>query len=126
MKLDAVEVTSKDLKKTTEFYALLGFIFPPFTDEDKHVEALNSGDMARLMIDHESVMKEMLGEDPHPGNHSSFAIQYESPAEVDEIILKVKAAGHTIVKEPWDAVWAQHYAIVADPDGYRVDLYASL
>jgi len=30
-----------------------------------------------------------------------------------------------VVKEPWDAFWGQHYAIVADPEGYRCDLFAA-
>jgi uncharacterized glyoxalase superfamily protein PhnB len=29
-------------------------------------------------------------------------------------------------KEPWDAFWGQRYAVVADPDGNHVDLYAPL
>ena len=28
--------------------------------------------------------------------------------------------------EPWDAVWGQRYAVVHDPDGNPVDLYAAL
>ena len=36
----------------------------------------------------------------------------------------IRDAGFTVVKEPWDAFWGQRYAIVADPDGYMVDLFA--
>ena len=35
-------------------------------------------------------------------------------------------AGHTVVHPAWDAPWGQRYATVADPDGYRVDLFAPL
>ncbi len=30
------------------------------------------------------------------------------------------------VKEPWDAFWGQRYAVIADPDGNTVDLFAAL
>jgi hypothetical protein len=36
------------------------------------------------------------------------------------------AAGYDGHKEPWDAFWGQRYAIVHDPDGNTVDLFAEL
>ncbi len=44
--------------------------------------------------------------------------------EVDAAVAGVRAAGFKVVKEPWDAFWGQRYAIVADPDGYLVDVFA--
>jgi uncharacterized glyoxalase superfamily protein PhnB len=126
MKIDAVGVTSSDLKKTVAFYQLLGFKFPEVKESEDHLEPETEMGSARLMIDTKKLIKELLGEDPKPGNHSSFAIQYSSPAEVDEAAARVKDAGHKIVTEPWDAFWGQRYAVVQDPDGYRVDLYANL
>jgi uncharacterized glyoxalase superfamily protein PhnB len=49
-----------------------------------------------------------------------------SPAEVDEVVARVAEAGHTVVHQPFDAPWGQRYATVADPDGYRVDLFCPL
>ena len=48
----------------------------------------------------------------------------DTPAEVDRVAATVAQAGFTLVKDPWDAFWGQRYAIVADPDGYQVDLFA--
>jgi predicted enzyme related to lactoylglutathione lyase len=42
------------------------------------------------------------------------------------VAAQVPAAGGTVVHEPWDAPWGQRYATVADPDGYRVDLFCPL
>ena len=28
------------------------------------------------------------------------------------------------MKPPWDAPWGQRYAILHDPDGYQVELFA--
>ncbi len=126
MKLNAVGVTSGDFQKTTQFYKLLGFEFPEFKADDQHLEAITKEGSARLMIDHTDLIKEISGEEPKPGNHSSFAIEYDSPQEINEIADKINLAGFKIAKEPWDAFWGQRYAIVEDPDGYKVDLYASL
>lgn len=126
MKIDAVGIASSDFKKTVAFYELLGFEFPDHGEEDQHLEPKPSEGSARLMIDAKALLKDILGEEPKPGNHSAFAIQYESPAEVDAVASRVAAAGFGVVRAPWDAVWGQRYAVVEDPDGYRVDLYAAL
>jgi uncharacterized glyoxalase superfamily protein PhnB len=78
------------------------------------------------MIDTKKMMTEMLGSPPKPGNHGSFAIQYDSPGEIDGVAKKVKEGGFKLIKEPWDAFWGQRYAVVQDPDGYQIDLYAQL
>ncbi|MEX2161831.1 MAG: VOC family protein [Anaerolineales bacterium] len=125
MKIDAVGVSSSNLKKTVEFYSLLGFQFPEFKPDEEHLEPVTPKGSARLMIDSVSMLKGILGKDPKPGNHSSFAILYDTPAEVNAAAEKVKGAGFKIVTEPWDAFWGQRYAIVEDPDGYKVDLFAA-
>ncbi len=126
MKLNAVGVTSSNLQKTVEFYSLLGFKFPEFKSDEQHLEPKTPNGSARLMIDMKNAMKDIIGENPKPGNHSPFAIQYDSAKEVDEVVQKVTEAGFKIVKQPWDAFWDQRYAVVEDPDGYKVDLYATL
>jgi len=126
MKIDAVEVTTSDMKRTMAFYQLLGFEFTDIKKDEDHLEPKTPEGSARLMIDTKKVVTEMLGAPPKPGNHGSFAIQYSSPGEIDAVAKKVKDAGFTLVKEPWDAFWRQRYAVVQDPDGYQVDLYAPL
>ncbi|MGY1842981.1 VOC family protein [Modestobacter sp. SYSU DS0875] len=125
MEITAVGVAATDLRRAVAFYELLGFRFPPFDDGEEHVEA-TPGTGARLMIDTIAMLTELLGEAPRPGTGAAFASRLGSPAEVDEVVARVAAAGHTVVLAPWDAPWGQRYATVADPDGYRVDLYASL
>lgn len=125
-KIDAVGVATSNLKSTVKFYSLLGFTFPKHKDDEQHLEAVRPDGSARLMIDSAKFVKEIIGEAPKPGNHSSFAIEYSSPDEVNEVSDKIKKAGFNVVKDPWDAFWGQRYAIVEDPDGYKVDLYAKL
>lgn len=125
MKISAVGVTTSNLEKTVEFYSLIGFEFPEHKPDEDHLEPKSTNGI-RLMIDSKKLITEILGEEPVPANHSAFAIEFDSPEEINTIVEKLKQAGMTIVKEPWDAFWGQRYAIVADPDGYKVDLFAYL
>ena len=126
MKLDAITVTSRDMQRSAKFYELLGFKFPAFEKDEKHLEPITIEGEVRLMIDDADLMKSITGRDPKPPTHSSFAIKCDSPAAVDQCFAQVKAAGFAVIKEPWDAFWGQRYAIIADPDGYMVDLFAPL
>lgn len=125
-KLDAVAVTSGNLPATAKFYELLGFQFPKFETDAKHIEPVRETNEARLMIDDKGLMESILGHRPSAPNHSTFALKCASPAELDAAVKRIEAAGHKIIKQPWDAFWGQRYAIVADPDGYMVDLFAAL
>ena len=50
----------------------------------------------------------------------------ESPADVDTAYERVVSAGFAGHLAPFDAFWGQRYAVVHDPDGTPVDLYAPL
>ena len=126
MKLNAVGVNSKNLQNSIEFYKLLGFEFPELKAEDQHIESIPNNGSIKLMIDSAELAKQIIGEDPKPGNHSSFAVEYDSPQEVNSVAKNITDAGFKVVNEPWDAFWGQRYCIVEDPDGYKVDLYAAL
>ena len=126
MKLNAIGVTTSNISKTLEFYKLLGFEFPEVKPEDSHFEVLPIEDSTRLMFDNKQSIKEMCGENAKPSNTSSFAIEFDTPEELNKIAKTIKEAGFTIVKEPWDAFWGQRYAVVSDPDGYKIDLYSNL
>jgi uncharacterized glyoxalase superfamily protein PhnB len=56
----------------------------------------------------------------------ALAFACESPAEVDAAYAELTAAEGTAAMEPWDAFWGMRYAIVHDPDGNPVDLFAPL
>lgn len=126
MKIDAVAVTSSDMKKTIEFYKLLGFSFDEGVESEDHVEARRNEGSARLMIDTHEFMNKMMKIEARPSNHSGFAIEYDACDEVNNIVEKVKSSSGEVVKDAWDASWGQRYAIVKDPDGYSVDLYSPL
>ncbi len=124
MKLDAIGIVSENLKKSVEFYRLLGLNFPDAKED--HLEAKTSGGL-RVMLDSEELIKKINPNWIKPlGQRIVLAFVCESPKHVDEIFKKVTSAGYKPGKEPWDAFWGQRYASVIDPDGNSVDLFASL
>jgi catechol 2,3-dioxygenase-like lactoylglutathione lyase family enzyme len=126
MKLDAISVTSTDLEKTVRFYSVLGFVFRPCEKDERHIEPQTKPGDVRLMIDTADLIESITGSKPTPPNHSSFAMTCDYPSDVDAACEKIKAEGFVVTKEPWDAFWGQRYAIVQDPDGYMIDLFAPL
>jgi uncharacterized glyoxalase superfamily protein PhnB len=104
----------------------LGFAFPDWGPDDKHVEPITKQSEVRLMIDTAELMEQLTGHPPTPPNHSSFAMLCDTPAEVDTVANRLCDAGHTLTVDPWDAFWEQRYATVKDPDGYQIDIFEEL
>lgn len=123
--LNAIGITASNMAESIRFYRLLGLDMPETPDEG-HVEAsLPNG--VRLMLDSEEVILSFLPDWKRTdGNQIALAFECESPAEVDEMYARVTAAGFEGEKEPWDAFWGQRYALLGDPDGVRINLYAAL
>jgi uncharacterized glyoxalase superfamily protein PhnB len=123
--MNAIGIATSDLRRSMQFYRLLGLDLPEDPGED-HVEATMANG-TRLMFDTEEVIRSFLPEWTRvDGNQVSLAFECGSPGEVDEIYARVVAAGFEGEKEPWDAFWGQRYALLGDPDGVRVNLYATL
>jgi uncharacterized glyoxalase superfamily protein PhnB len=123
--LNAIGIVVSDMATSIRFYRLLGLDMPETPDEG-HVEAsMPSG--VRLMLDSEEVVRTFQPEwSRETGNQVSLAFQCSSPAEVDEVYARIIAASFEGEKEPWDAFWGQRYALLRDPDGVEVNLYAPL
>jgi uncharacterized glyoxalase superfamily protein PhnB len=123
--LNAIGIAVANLERSMQFYRLLGLDFPEDPAEG-HVEAtMRNG--TRLMLDTEDVIRSFLPDWARAnGNQVSLAFECSRPAEVDEVYARVIAAGFEGEKAPWDAFWGQRYALIGDPDGVRVNLYAAL
>jgi uncharacterized glyoxalase superfamily protein PhnB len=123
--LNAIGVAVSDMAESIRFYRLVGLDVPETPDEG-HVDAfLPSG--VRFMLDSEEVIRSFLPDwKRSDGNQISIALECASPEEVDEIYRRVVDAGFEGEKEPWDAFWGQRYALLGDPDGVRINLYAVL
>jgi uncharacterized glyoxalase superfamily protein PhnB len=123
--LNAIGIAVSDLRRSMHFYRLLGADLPEDPAED-HVEATMPNG-TRLMFDTEEVIRSFMPDWTRAnGNQVSLAFECANAAEVDEVYARVVAAGFEGEKEPWDAFWGQRYALLGDPDGVRVNLYAAL
>jgi uncharacterized glyoxalase superfamily protein PhnB len=123
--LNAIGIAVADLRRSMQFYRLLGLDLPEDPAEG-HVE-VTMANGTRLMFDTEEVIRSFLPDWTRAnGNQVSLAFECESAAEVDEVYARVVAAGFEGEKEPWDAFWGQRYALLGDSDGVRVNLYAAL
>jgi catechol 2,3-dioxygenase-like lactoylglutathione lyase family enzyme len=123
--LNAIGIAVADMAESIRFYRALGLDMPD-TPAEGHVEALMPGG-ARLMLDSEEIILSFLPDWKRAnGNQVSLAFECASPAEVDEIYARVTEAGFEGEKDPWDAEWGQRYALLGDPDGVRINLYAAL
>jgi catechol 2,3-dioxygenase-like lactoylglutathione lyase family enzyme len=123
--LNAIGIVVSDMGKSIGFYRLLGVDVPETPDEG-HVDTfLPNG--VRFMLDTEETVKSFRpGWTRATGNQLGLAFECSDAAEVDELYARMVDAGFDGEKEPWDAVWGQRYAQLADPDGVPVDLYAAL
>lgn len=123
--LNAIGIAVSDLRRSVQFYRLLGLDLPE-DPTDGHVEATMANG-TRLMFDTEEVIRSFLPDWTRTnGNQVSLAFECASAADVDAVYARVVAAGFEGEKLPWDAVWGQRYALLGDPDGVRVNLYAPL
>jgi uncharacterized glyoxalase superfamily protein PhnB len=123
--LNAIGIVAADMGESIRFYRLLGLDVPETPDEG-HVDAfLPNG--VRFMLDSEETMRSFMdGWQRETGNQVGIAFECGSVAEVDEVYARVTEAGFHGEKEPWDAFWGQRYAMLKDPSGVEVSLYAPL
>ena len=113
-----------DMAAALAFYRDLGLDLPPELDKEPHAEAVLPGGI-RLMFDtHESLRTFDPDFRPPNGEGAGLAFLCADPAEVDAVHDAMVAAGHRSVRQPWDAPWGQRYALLADPDGNQIDLFA--
>ncbi|WP_093781491.1 VOC family protein [Streptomyces sp. yr375] len=126
-RFDAIGLVVSDMAASVAFYRRLGFGFGEGAEREPHVEAELPGGL-RLLLDTEDTVRSF-----HPGwrrpsgsGRASLALRCETPGEVDAVYEEVVGAGHHGELKPWDAFWGQRYAVVHDPDGNGVDLFAPL
>lgn len=126
-RFDVFGIVVSDLAASLSFYRRLGLDIPDVQPGEDHVEVALPGGL-RLAFDTADNVRSF-----HPqwspatgGPRTSLAFACDSPAEVDRTYADLVAAGYTGAKEPWDAFWGMRYALLHDPDGNGVDLFARL
>jgi catechol 2,3-dioxygenase-like lactoylglutathione lyase family enzyme len=127
-RFEVVGMVVEDMARSLAFYRRLGLPIGADADDQPHVEVEMPGGL-RVAWD---TAKEIASFDPSwepasPGRRGfTPGFAFESPAEVDAMHDGLVAAGYRSHAAPWDAFWGQRYAVVLDPDGNAVDLFAAL
>ncbi|GLI01274.1 VOC family protein [Phytohabitans aurantiacus] len=124
-RIDAIGIVVADIPRSLSFYRRLGLEFPDGAETAPHVEAQLPGGM-RLLLDTVDTVRSFdpSWQPPTGGARAGLAFRCDSPAEVDKVYAEMVGAGFEGHKDPWDAEWGQRYALLHDPDGNAVDLFA--
>jgi len=121
-----IDIVVADMAKAMDFYRALGLNAPAVTEEDDQLQIETPGG-ATLGFLTERMMRQAYPDWRQPvGQRVTFACRCDSADEVDAVYARVTAAGYEGRQAPWDAFWGQRYAMLSDPDGNRVDLFADI
>ena len=126
LQLTVLELVVADMAATLAFYRHVGLDIPPDADQEPHVDVERSGGL-RLAFDTEDTIRSFdpqWSRPPGGGHRVALAFACESPAAVDAAYADLTGAGYVGHLAPWDAFWGMRYAVVHDPDGTPVDLFA--
>jgi len=126
-RLDMIGLHVEDMAASLAFYRRLGLSFPDGADGEAHVETTLPGGL-RVGWDTHAVMESF---DPgwkpvQAWTNFTLCFLVDSPAQVDSLYAELTGAGYEGHLAPWDAFWGQRYAILKDPDGNDVALFAPL
>ena len=123
----AIGIVVSDMAKALDFYRRLGLPVPADAEGQPHVEVPLGGGL-RLLFDTEDTIRSF-----HPdwraaesGARAGLAFELPDAAALDAAYAELTAAGAHGELAPFDGFWGQRYAVLHDPDGTGVDLYAPL
>jgi uncharacterized glyoxalase superfamily protein PhnB len=125
IEIAVMELIVGDMAASLAFYERLGVVAPEGSATEPHVEVAMPGGLKLAFDTEETIRSFDPGWAPPTGGHRiALAFRCADPAEVDATYAAIVEAGHTGHLAPWDAFWGQRYAVVVDPDGNHVDLFA--
>jgi catechol 2,3-dioxygenase-like lactoylglutathione lyase family enzyme len=123
--LEQIGIVVEDMARSLAFYRLLGLDLPADADEQAHVDTELPGGLRLAWDTVETIRSFDPDWQPPTGGHRvALSFRFASPADVDAAYEELVGRGHRGHKAPWDAFWGQRYAMVDDPDGNVIDLFA--
>ncbi|MFF7212494.1 VOC family protein [Streptomyces sp. NPDC008238] len=125
LRFDVVEIVVADMATSLAFYRRLGLEIPAGAEAEPHVETALPGGLRMAWDTVEMVRSfDSAWEPPQGGHRMALAFVCERPEEVDTTFAELTGAGYAGHLKPFDAPWGMRYAVVLDPDGNPVDLFA--
>lgn len=125
--LNVIEIVVTDMGRSLVFYRRLGLDIPADSDDEPHVEADLPGGIRLAFHTVETIRSFDESWSPPTGGHGlALGFACDGPADVDRSYADLVGTGETAHLPPWDAFWGMRYAVLRDPDGNTVDLFAPL
>src|SRR5690348_13677153 len=123
---DMIGMVVKNMGEALRFYRTLGLAIPEGQDAEPYVD-FTTANGYRISWNALEMVKEIDPGYVDPvGSRIGLAFKCDSPADVDATYHRMLSAGYAGYKEPWDAFWGQRYAMINDPDGNHIELFAPL
>ncbi|MGP7819335.1 VOC family protein [Niallia sp. 01092] len=132
MRLDMVGLKVKNMARSLMFYQALGFDILAGGPDEPYAELKNDG--VRISLNLLDMLTEVyqvsLADVQEPIGtvipKVELAFIMDEVKSVDKKCQELKEQGYEIYCEPWDAFWGQRYAIIKDPDGNLLSIFANL
>jgi predicted lactoylglutathione lyase len=105
-----------DLARARGFYEGLGWSTNAEPGDD--VVFFQAGEMVVALWDRAKLADDSGVPDAGGWGGVTLAVNFASPAEVDEVTEQARAAGATIAREPAETFWGGYSAVFVDPDGH--------
>jgi catechol 2,3-dioxygenase-like lactoylglutathione lyase family enzyme len=134
--LDQVNIVSKDVAASIEFYRRLGLNIPETRvwrtpSGIHHVNSGRQGGGESPDLDLDSTAFAQIWNTGWKGRADlggRIVIGFKLPTRdaVDALYRDMTTAGHRGLQPPWDAFWGSRYAVIEDPDGIAVGLMSPI
>ena len=123
---DMIGLTVRDMAAALRFYRLLELDIPEGAESEDYAQVITPNGY-RISWNTLEMVESIDPDWVEPaGQRIGLAFKCDSPQSVDALYSAIVAAGYAGHKAPWDAFWGQRYAVVLDPDGNKVDLFAPI
>ena len=124
--LNLIGIVVEDMARALAFYRQLGLDLPATADTQPHAEVTLPGGIRVAWDTVETIQSFDPGFRPPKASGVTLAFLLDTPGDVDGTYDNLVSAGYHGHKAPWDAFWGQRYAMIHDPDGHTVELFAGL
>lgn len=127
IELETINIFVIDMKKTLDFYSLLGFHFDDNAYLKEYVK-LSFDNFSLCFYSLNIVQEYFTNNSIQTSSNHQFELSFRmfSPTDVDKTFNKMVKNGCKVFKEPENSDWNQRVAFLLDPDNNIIELCADL